>query len=1040
MTHRIFPFIFIAAVLCGSVTLRGQTTARVTGVVQSSAGRPVAGAKVTATGQNRDERAEAVTAEDGAFVFPQLSADTYQISASASGYSEYAAVVEVGVGQTRTVELKLNSLAESTVIAVSNDATADLSSARLSVNVTPLEVSDMPLNGRSYSILTLLAPGAANLSDGGFDKISFSGQPNGHNRYSFDGIDASSVIDPNPGWFPVVGTQFRLQTSIEDIQEFRVDTALRPAEYGLGAGGQVNVISKSGGGDLHGSAYEFFRHNDLAARDFFATGDDSRLRMNQYGGTAGGPIERLFGKDRAFFFVAFEKLAESSRVGGTIQVPTPLLMAISSPATVPILALQPLGASADPTALLGLANRSGMSRIGEWNGSARLDFNLPDGHKLAFRYVKARQALDTLDQTTVTPRYMQAYGAPDNGMASWTSVLGSVFNELKLGLNRAPTGLAYSTPVSWLSDVGIVAGQQSWMFGGVGQQAGGEYGQVSDYRSRSYSLIDTASWSSDRHSVKAGFELRAVRVPLTTVGGTVYSFTSAGFIADLGATVSYTGNLQAQAQQNLYSTFVQDEWRLRSDFTVNFGLRYEYYTPVSEADGRARVFDMNGLNYLPTGSSFYRAGKLGLAPRLALAWAPAALKAKTVFRTGAGVEYSPGPLRDLIGPIQNIASSYSAVDLSYPTGIAALNAQGMTVESPVGIDASARFPDRVYQWGFSVQQILPAQFTAQAGYVGSAGRNLETHRWGNLITGMTPYGQLLRQNPAFDEIAYLAGGGSANYHALQLQVNRRFAQDFLVGAQYSWSHNLTDAQSDGTTLQNPNCLRCDKGPADFDLRQSATIDAYYRVPLGRGARHWTGGAAGYLLAGWNLGSIFGIRTGAPVNVVLQRSDIAFVDAGGQEVAAGTPGAFPVLDTPQGGGTYGTLRPSVVAGVNPYLNQRLNLFNPLAFSVPQFGTYGNLGWNALRGPGFSQTDFQITRSFRFSDRTTLAFRVDCYNLLNQPNFAQPVATLINVSPVLQPGEAFTMAQLSNFGLISSTVGRNLGLGTSRQIQLGLRLGF
>jgi hypothetical protein len=625
-------------------------------------------------------------------------------------------------------------------------------------------------------------------------------------------------------------------------------------------------------------------------------------------------------------------------------------------------------------------------------------------------------------------------------MASWNSIFGTVFNELKLGLNRAPTGLAYSTPVSWLTDVGIVAGQQSWMFGGVGQLAGGDFGRASDYRSRSYSLIDTVSWSSDRHSVKAGFEMRAVRVPLTTVGGTVYSFSSLGFMADLGATASYTGNVQAQAQQNLYSAFVQDEFRVRHDLTVNFGLRYEYYTPVSEADGRARVFDMNSLNYLPAGSSFYRADKLGLAPRLALAWAPAALKARTVFRTGAGVLYSPGPLRDLIGPIQNIAPGYSAVNLSYPADIAALNAEGLTVQSPVGIDASSRFPDRVYQWGFSVQQILPDQFTAEAGYVGSADRNLETRRWGNLITGMTPYGQILRQNPAFDEIAYIAGGGSDNYHALQLQLNRRFAQDFLLGAQYSWSHNLTDTQSDGATLQNPNCLRCDKGPASFDLRQTATFNAYYRVPLGHGSRHWSGGATGSLLADWNLGAIFGIRSGAPVNAVLQRADIAFLNTSGQEVAAGTPDAFPVLDTPAGGGTYGTMRPNVVAGVNPYLNQRLELFNPLAFSVPQLGAYGNLGWDALRGPGFSQTDFQITRNFRFSDRTALDLRVDCYNLLNHANFAQPDAMLINVSPVLQPGEAFTMAQLSNFGLISSTIGRNLGLGTARQIQLGLRLRF
>ncbi len=241
-------------------------------------------------------------------------------------------------------------------------------------------------------------------------------------------------------------------------------------------------------------------------------------------------------------------------------------------------------------------------------------------------------------------------------------------------------------------------------------------------------------------------------------------------------------------------------------------------------------------------------------------------------------------------------------------------------------------------------------------------------------------------------------------------------------------------------MQYPDCLRCEKGPADFDLRHTATFNVYYRVPFGLGSRHLSKGPAGFLLADWSLGTVFSIRGGLPVNVDLQRTDMSFLNSAGQLVAAGTTGAHPVLDTPAGGGTYGTLRPDAVAGVSPVVNQRLNLFNPAAFSVPRLGSYGNLGRNALRGPAFAQADFQATRSFRFSERTTLQFRADCYNLLNHANFAQPSAMLINISPLHQPGEAFGMEQVSAFGVISSTIGRNLGLGTARQIQLGLRLGF
>jgi hypothetical protein len=502
-----------------------QTSAKLTGKVRSSAGKTIAGAKIRATGESRSGQAEAVSAEDGTFVLPQLAADTYQIAASAQGFSEFAVVVELGVGQAREVELKLNTLAESTVIAVSNDAGgADLSSARLSVNVTPVELAGMPLNGRSYSILTLLAPGAANRSDGGFDKLSFSGQPTGHNRYSFDGIDAGSVLDPSPGWFPVVGTQFRLQTSLEGIQEFRVDSALQPAEFGMGAGGHVNVISKSGGSQFHGAVFDNLRHSALAARDFFADAD-GRLRMNQGGASAGGPIPFL-GKERAFFFGAFERLGESSLVSGRGAVPTPTLLMICNPTTRQFLSVFPVGHPADPTQLIDLAVRSGMSRLSEWNAAGRLDFTLNDRHKIALRYVKARQLLDSLDETTITPRYVQAHAGPDNGMIAWTAFFGTVYQEFKVGLNRAPTGLTYTTPYGWMNDLGLVPGAQlsDWAFGAAGRQAGGDYGRASDYRSRSAAILDTVSWTTGSHSLRGGFEVRDMRVPLSLSGGTLYNF------------------------------------------------------------------------------------------------------------------------------------------------------------------------------------------------------------------------------------------------------------------------------------------------------------------------------------------------------------------------------------------------------------------------------------------------------------------------------------------------------------------------------------
>jgi hypothetical protein len=265
-------------------------------------------------------------------------------------------------------------------------------------------------------------------------------------------------------------------------------------------------------------------------------------------------------------------------------------------------------------------------------------------------------------------------------------------------------------------------------------------------------------------------------------------------------------------------------------------------------------------------------------------------------------------------------------------------------------------------------------------------------------------------------------------------------QDFVAGAQYTWSHNITDAPGEAATVQNPSCMRCDKGPADFDARHTASINAHYHIPLGTGARRWNHGVLGRIAAGWSAGALFSARSGLPVDVRLQRADLALVSASGAMVPLGTPNARPVADAPNGGGTYSAFRPDLVAGVDPYLDERLRVFNPAAFAVPALGSYGNLGRNALRGPLFSQLDLQVTRTFRVGERGAIEARVDAYNLLNHPNFAQPSSKLVNVDPLTQPGEAFGERQAQNFGVISSTVGRNLGLGTSRQIQIGLRLSF
>jgi hypothetical protein len=352
------------------------------------------------------------------------------------------------------------------------------------------------------------------------------------------------------------------------------------------------------------------------------------------------------------------------------------------------------------------------------------------------------------------------------------------------------------------------------------------------------------------------------------------------------------------------------------------------------------------------------------------------------------------------------------------------------------------------QFGLSIQQQLPGQFVAQAGYTGSLGRNLFQRSITNLITAVDPAtGRVTRQNPDFGEVDYKTSGGRDHYHALQLGLNRRFVQGLIFGMQYSWAHSIGTSQgsNEAITAQNPFCFNCERADGPADIRHYVNTNATYELPLGKNRRWFKQGALSHLLGLWSLGGAYNARTGLPINVFVVRPDVVNVDAAGRVVSAsGAPGAGAqaVINTPGGGSTRATRRPDLVLGVSPYLKDRTSLqwLNPAAFAIPRPGTYGNLARNAMRGPGFSQLDLTLTKRVAVSERQTVEFRSDFFNLLNRANFSNPPATLPNTLPSLQPGQPFSLANAPGFGVITSTVGRTVGLGTSRQIQLSLRYSF
>jgi hypothetical protein len=340
-----------------------------------------------------------------------------------------------------------------------------------------------------------------------------------------------------------------------------------------------------------------------------------------------------------------------------------------------------------------------------------------------------------------------------------------------------------------------------------------------------------------------------------------------------------------------------------------------------------------------------------------------------------------------------------------------------------------------------------------------------------------------RLNP-FGEIDYKTSGGRDSYNAMQVTVNRRFTQGLTLGGQYTWGHSIgtTQGSNEANTTQDPFNFEQERGNNTWDIRHSANLSVLYELPFGRGRRFGIeNDFANAVLGNWQLGGVYNGRSGIPLNVLITRADVVIqcVRAGGcptgvagqANIAQGTVGRLPatinsdnqlppgfvaVVNTPGGNASRNTRRPDYVAGQNPVLSSGgLRYLNPAAFAIPQPGRYGNLSRNAIHGPDFHQFDLTLQKRIPLTERVNVEFRTEIYNIFNKANFAVPSTTLNNALPTitfnratgltsvgggLQPGQPFGESQVGNFGVINSTVGRTVGLGTNRQIQFALRLNF
>ena len=982
MFHRLATTVSVVLLLTATTTLAQTSTATLQGTVTDSGGGVLPGVTVKLQAPETGLQREIVTNTAGVYVFNFLPAGQYQLAAELTGFkSARHDDVRLEVGQNLALDLTMEvGRIEETVNVEGTAPLLDRTSGQIGTVIQSTQLKELPLAGRHWAGLMLLAPGAINTGDGTHLSTRFVGRSRDDNNWTYDGVDATGVKDPRQD------SAARLIISTESIAEFRVGSTMYSAESGAGAGGQVQLISKTGTNNFRGTVYDFIRNDTFDARPFGTTGDLPPFRLNQFGVNLGGPIV----PQRTFFFVNYEGLRQRQTQSNTRFVPSAAFRASLTGPLAAIARQWPEGTrpTSDPN-------------IDEWNvqqkftadedaPSFRVDHRFSNATTLFGRYNFDNADIVSPTDTGYTTNQLR----PRNFVAQLQRIFSAaVVNELKFGYNASLRTSLRAGPVNeQISVPGFVA-------------LTGPSETIED--GRSFSLIDNLAILRGRHNVKIGGEIRRIFVDVGEGNTTSLSYSSRpNFQANRLESFSIIDFPVVQGQRWWYFGYVQDDIKWRPNLTINAGLRYEYYSVVKERDGRDKVWRLSCGGFCPPGTPWYDADKNNFAPRVGFSWAPGRFNDNTVVRGGFGIFFGPGQNDDVFAPIDNAGSRIaleraSVPTLSYPIDpFLALAAS--TGNTPRAVDEH-RVDLYAEHYSLSIQQALPGRFMAQVGYLGNQGHHMLDRSFVNLIdpaTGRRPL-------PEFGRIDIKSSGSSTNFNGLQMSLQRPFTDGLLVGAQYMWSHAFDEGALGGgesSAPQNVACRSCEYASTSQDIRHTLTVNWVYNLPFGEGRRAAKEGVLKHVLGGWSLSGLMQARTGRPLTISVTRS---------------------TADLPDGNNSG--QRPDVVPGVSPIpANQSPAQWLDInAFAVPARGTWGNVGRNTLRGPGLLQVDLALQRRFRLGGDRSVELRAEAFNALNRMNLGNPNT---NISS----GAAF--------GRITGPLNNTYGTGTARQMQFMLRLNY
>jgi hypothetical protein len=1012
--------------------------------VTDQSGAVVSGAKVTVRNQATGFERIVQTGSNGNYQAAALPPGVYQVEAQAQGFAQQAIdnlTLEVSQIAVQNFQLKIGDMTQRVIVPAETQV-VETSTITVGQVINGRTVQEIPLNGRHFVDLGLLIPGSVTPPQNGFLTQPLRGQGSFAFNTAGNREDTVNFMINGVNLNDMSQNQVTFQPSINTVREFKVNNSTYSAEYGRNSGAIVNIATRSGGNQFHGEAFEFLRNDNFDARNIFDLTDSNQdgnlgkppFKRNQFGAALGGPIV----KDKTFFFFSYEGLRQRQGLAIGGDVPTNAQRAaVTDPTVLKLLTLIP-----SPNFGVNQFVGSGTAPvdIDQWTGD--VSHTLGERDQLHGYYSIQR---DLRGEPTLQGNTLPGFGDTRKSLRQIFTLnetrtfSSNVVNEARLGFNRIFFTLKPNAQLN-PANFGIVNGVNQPIglpqinVIGFNLNFGGPNGAPQGRGDMTGVLSDTLSYLRGRHSFKFGGEFR--RFYSNNFAQTVGSFGFASINDFLNGQANLftatLGNQSSSIIQGALGGFAQDGIKLKQNFTLELGLRYDWLMSPSERFDRFVVFDpaTDSLNRVGAGIDEIYQSNHAVQPRVGFAWDPFK-NGKTSIRAGYAI-LADQPVTNLVAGASTNPPLADPRSFSPPASISVMRTtfgSALSDAARVGLVPTSvdhNFENAYVQsWNLNVQREVTSNLGVTIGYFGSKGTHLRIQRNINQYRsdGARTFPTLSSNSPILagaklGNILENDSAGNSSYNALWVTANQRLSRGLQFNASYTFSKSIdyNSLNTQGVVVQDSFNIRGDRGLSDFDARHRFVFNWLYELPF-KGNR---------LIEGWQLSSIAQLQSGNPINVITNINSFT----GTMTLRPDLIGPINIIGKASPGlwFTNTVCDPRVTVSTAAGFCTSSSVF---ALPVSSSGVFhlGSLGRNVITGPDFKNLDFSVLKNTRITESLRLQFRTEVFDLFNHANLGQP-------------GRVATVGSAS-FGLITPTNGTRFPTsdsGSSRQLQFALKLIF